>query len=67
MGSSDLRYRPIFDEWYCDLTLAINTGYGMSMNDILNVINAGGDGVGIGEWRPERDGIFGRYHVEITK
>lgn len=66
-GSSDLRYRPIFENWHCDLTLEIDTGYGMTMNDIVNVINAGGSGVGIGEWRPEKDGIYGRYHVELVK
>lgn len=65
MGSSDLRYRPIFNNWYCDLTLSLNTGYGLTMTDVLNVLNAGGDGVGIGEWRPEKDGIFGRYHIEL--
>ena len=67
MGSSDLRYRPMFTDWYCDLTLSINTGFGMTFDDIINVINAGGAGVGVGEWRPERDGIFGTYHVEIVK
>lgn len=67
MGSSDLRYRPMFENWYCDLILTINTGFGMSVDDIINVINAGGAGVGVGEWRPEKDGIFGTYHVEITK
>lgn len=66
-GSSDLRYRPIFENWHCDLTLEVDTGYGMTMNDIINVLNAGGSGVGVGEWRPERDGIFGRYHVELAK
>lgn len=66
MGSSDLRYRPIFENWYCDLILSVNTEYGLSMNDIVNVINAGGSGVGVGEWRPEKDGIFGRYHVELS-
>ena len=67
MGSSDLRYRPMFEHWYCDLTLSINTGFGMSFDDIINVINAGGAGVGVGEWRPEKDGGFGMYHVEIVK
>lgn len=67
MGSSDIRYRPIFENWYCDLTLEVDTGYGIPMNDIVNVINAGGSGCGVGEWRPEKDGIFGRYHVELVK
>ena len=67
LGSSDLRYRPMFEHWYCDLTLTINTGFGMSFDDVINVINAGGAGCGVGEWRVERDGTFGMYHVEIVK
>lgn len=67
MGSSDLRYRPVFENWYCDLTLCINTGFGMTVDDIINVINAGGAGCGVGEWRLERDGLFGMYHVETIK
>ena len=67
MGSSDLRYRPIFENWYCDLDLHLNTGFGFSFDDIINAINAGGAGCGVGEWRPEKDGPFGTYHVEIVK
>lgn len=67
MGSSDLRYRPIFDNWYCDLTLTLDKGFGLSMDDIVNVINAGGSSCGVGEWRVEKDGVFGRYHVELVK
>ena len=66
MGKADLRYRPIFDNWYCDMVLEFDTGFGLKLNDIINVINAGGSGCGIGEWRPEKDGIYGTYHVEIA-
>ena len=66
-SSSDLRYRPVFENWYCDMTLTLDTGFGLKMDDIINVINAGGSSCGVGEWRIERDGIFGRYHVEILK
>lgn len=65
MGSADLRYRAIFENWYCDIVLEVNTGFGMTIDDIINVINAGGAGVGVGEWRPEKDGSFGMYHVEV--
>ena len=27
-------------------------------------IDAGGMGVGVGEWRPERDGYFGTFRVD---
>jgi len=36
----------------------------MTLEQILNVINAGGYTVGIAEWRPEKDGSFGKYHIE---
>ena len=29
----------------------------------VNIINAGGYSCGIGEWRPERDGQSGMFHV----
>ena len=67
MGSSDLRYRPIFENWYCDLALTLDCGFGLTLDDIVNVLQAGGSSCGIGEWRVEKDGDFGRFHVEILK
>lgn len=67
MGTADLRYRPVFEEWYCDMILEYNESGSMKLNDILSCINAGGYCCGIGEWRPERDGSFGRYHIETSK
>lgn len=64
MGSADLRYRGEFQNWYMDLTLEYNAGGEITLEQIINVINAGGYSVGLGEWRPEKDGDFGRYHVE---
>lgn len=67
MGSADLRYRPIFEHWYCDMFLEYNESGSMKLNDILSCIQAGGYCCGVGEWRPERDGAFGRYHIETGK
>lgn len=64
MGTADLRYRPQFNNWYCDLTISYNASGEFDLNSIINALNAGGYCVGIGEWRPERDGIFGRFHIE---
>ena len=36
-----------------------------SLEQILNMVNFGGFGVGIGEWRPERDGQFGMYELKV--
>lgn len=64
MGTADLRYRPQFNNWHCDLTISYNANGEFDLNSIINAINAGGYVCGVGEWRPERDGNFGRFHVE---
>lgn len=63
MGTADIRYRAEFKNWYMDLILEYNASGGMSLEQIMNCINAGGYTCGIGEWRPEKDGDFGRFHV----
>ena len=65
MGSADLRYRAEFRDWSMEMILEYNASGEMTLEQIVNVINAGGYSVGIGEWRPEKDGDFGRYHIEI--
>lgn len=65
--SADIRYRPIFENWYCDAVLEYNASSNLKLDDILNCINAGGYCVGVGEWRPEKDGRYGRFHVETRK
>ncbi len=64
MGTADIRYRPIFENWYCDMILEFNEAGSMKLDDILSCIEAGGYAVGVGEWRPEKDGMFGRFHIE---
>ena len=64
MGSADLRYRGEFKDWYMDLTVAYNASGNLTLEQILNVINAGGYATGLGEWRPEKDGNNGRFHIE---
>lgn len=65
--TSDLRYRPAFIDWKIDLVVTlINTGT-FTMDSIINAINMGGYMNGIGEWRMERDGDFGRFHVEVCE
>lgn len=64
MGTADLRYRGEFRNWYADITVRYNENGQFSLENILNIINAGGAVCGIGEWRPERDGQYGMFHVE---
>lgn len=59
---ADLRYRGEFKEWEADIALQY-APMSISLEQIANMLNLGGFAVGVGEWRPAKDGQFGRYHV----
>lgn len=63
MGTADIRYRGEFREWSAELTLRYNSNV-LSPEQILNLFNTAGFAVGVGEWRPQRDGSYGMFHVE---
>lgn len=63
MGTADLRYRGEFRNWKSTMRIKYNTNGQYSLENIINIINAGGTVCGVGEWRPERDGQFGMFHV----
>jgi hypothetical protein len=63
MGSADLRYRPQFDQWSVALVIEYDADL-LRPEDILNLIDRAGFGVGIGEWRPEKGGEYGRFRVK---
>lgn len=62
-GSADLRYRGEFKNWHIDMTLNYNASGDLTLDQIINCIEAGGYVCGIGEWRPEKDGTNGRFHI----
>lgn len=64
--SADLRYRPVFNQWSTTLEVEYVTS-GLSQDSVLSLIDAGGLGVGVCEWRPERNGDFGRYQIDDTR
>lgn len=61
---TDIRYRGEFDNWYVDLAIAFNPKGKYSLDNIINLMNAGGSSTGVGEWRPEKNGLYGKFHVE---
>lgn len=63
MGSADLRYRGEFGDWACTLRVRYNTSV-LSAEQIVNLFNVAGFAIGIGDWRPQRDGSHGMFHVE---
>lgn len=67
MGTADLRYRAEFKDWKAKAILTYNDNGVFTLEQIVNAINLGGFMCGIGEWRPERDGQYGMYHVELSE
>lgn len=64
--SADLRYRPEFSDWSTVLTVTYVTS-SLSRSSVLSLIDAGGLGIGVGEWRPEKRGEFGTFQIDQTK
>lgn len=64
---ADLRYRPAFNNWKIRLKISLIEVGTFTMASIINAIDMGGFMNGIGEWRMERDGEFGRFHVEVEE
>jgi hypothetical protein len=65
-GGTDLRYRPQFTEWSAVLPVTFVKS-ALTRDSVVSLIDAGGMGVGVGEWRPEKKGDFGTYEVDPTR
>lgn len=66
MGSADLRYRPMWVDWSVDVAFSVDRDL-LQEGDVVTLVNRAGFGVGICEWRPEKDGEFGRFEIDSTK
>jgi hypothetical protein len=58
-----MRYRPKFANWKAEIELIVDTDM-MDKTDVLRCAAAAGQYVGLGDFRPQRGGIFGRFSVE---
>lgn len=63
--TADIRHRGEFKHWEIPLTIRWNVNGKYTIDQLVNCANVGGFACGIGEWRPEKDGQFGMYHVEL--
>jgi len=61
-GSADIRYRPEYVKWDAILKISFNEGL-VSKEQVLQAIYAAGYGTGIGDWRPEKGGEYGRFTI----
>jgi len=64
-GAPDIRYRGMFPTWHTTLTIRYNAR-AISAEQILNLFQVAGFSVGVGEWRPERNGSFGTFEVATS-
>ena len=63
MRIADTRYRAEFNPWYIDLEILYNSKV-ITPDQLIKILHIAGFAVGIGEWRPERDGQNGQFHTE---
>ena len=63
MGTADLRYRPGFPSWSVDLPVRFNPN-AIALEQLVHLFNQAGFSCGVGEWRPQKDGPYGMFHVE---
>ena len=68
-GTADLRYRACFpanktgvDCWHTTLDIEYNKN-AISAEQLVMLFNYGGFVCGVGEWRPEKGGSYGRFRV----
>lgn len=65
-SGTDLRYRPEFMPWKTTLIVTYVKA-ALTRGSVLSLIDAGGMGIGVGEWRPEKQGDFGTYMIDQTR
>ena len=63
MGSADMRYRGSFAAgWKVSLRIRYNKN-AISAPLIVQLFNTAGFSIGVGDWRPQKDGSYGMFQV----
>jgi hypothetical protein len=60
------RYRAMFTEWSATLDVRFVTAT-LNRDTVLDLVDSGGNFVGVGEWRPEKSGESGTYEVDESR
>jgi len=64
MGTADLRYRPEYSGWSAKFIISLNNA-AITPDQVLNMLQHAGYSIGLCEWRPETNGPFGRFDVDL--
>lgn len=62
-STADLRYRAEYPEWSITLTILHNPNV-ITRESIVNLLETAGFHIGIGDWRPEKNGTYGMFQVK---
>lgn len=65
-SGTEMRYRPEYDPWGAVVEVTFNPSV-VSVDQLASMFNAAGHGVGIGDYRPERNGDCGTFAVVDAK
>lgn len=60
--TAEMRYRPEYPEWGVVLDVTLNSQV-ISIGQLSSMFQAAGHGVGVGDYRPERDGDCGTFVI----
>ncbi len=60
--TSDIRYRGELQDWKTTLEIEYNASV-ISQEQIISFFEIGGFSIGVGEWRMQKNGQFGSFHV----
>jgi hypothetical protein len=66
VAGHDLRYRPEYANWRAVLPIHY-VASSLNRESVLALVDAAGTGVGVGEWRPEKNGDFGTFEVDSER
>ena len=60
-----MRARPMFSLWSCIVDLEIDADFIAEPGPVLQLLNIAGKIVGVGDYRAEKGGKFGRFQAEL--
>lgn len=61
--TSSIAYRPEFWPWEMDVPVVFNATL-LTEAKVLNLFQIAGFSIGIGDWRPEKNGTFGQFSIK---
>ena len=65
-GSRDIRIRGKFQDWSCTLRIEFNKNV-VSPEQIIKLFDIAGFSVGVGDYRPQMNGMYGRFRVAVKQ